>query len=171
MARGGQTASVLRTAGGMISDVGVLPRCRMERHEMNLVQERRRTVRASWQACAQMVGRSVHDVRLACDPDYHPDMVAEVVKPRLRLRDFDEASLRLLNALAEFGQAYDANERRQRDVTISELVVRLGVGANKVGATLPELEKRGVVVSRQLPSRRFAWRLTAAGRELVGAHG
>jgi hypothetical protein len=162
----------LRTAGGVITDVGVLPRCRIERYEMDMVRERRRTVRASWQACADMVGRSVHDVRLACDPDYQPDFVAPAApKPRLRMRDLDEVSLRLLQALAEADQAYMADRRKQRDAGVTELVVRLGCGANKVGKLLSALENRGVVVSRRLNTGRFAWRLSPMGRDLVGADG
>lgn len=171
MSRGGHTASALRTAGGALSDVGVLPRSRIERYEMDMVRERRRTVRASWQACAEMVGRSVHDVRLACDPDYRPDFAASVSKPRLRMRDLDDASLRVLNLLAEADQDHRANRRKLPDVAISELVTRLAVGSNKIGRLLPGLESRGVVVSRRLRTGRFAWRLSPMGRELVGADG
>ncbi|WP_181242652.1 hypothetical protein [Caulobacter vibrioides] len=150
----------------------MLPRSRIERYEMDMVRERRRTVRASWQACAEMVGRSVHDVRLACDPDYRPDFVAPVVSaPRLRLRDLDDVSKFVLSVLHEAEQDYQSDRRKQRDVAVAELMQRLRVGGNKVGKLLPVLETRGVVVSRRLNTGRFAWRLSPMGRELVGADG
>lgn len=144
----------------------------MGRYEIEQVEGFRERFRASWQACAQMVGRSVHDVRLACDPDYQPlGDCGAAAKPRLRLRDFDETSLRILGALSEFGQAYAAGARDVRDATVTDIRQRLDLGANKVGALLPELERRDVVVSRRLPTGRFGWRLSTLGRDLVGADG
>ena len=41
----------------------------LDAHEIAVVLAKRE-LRASWDACARMVGRPVHDVRLACDADY-----------------------------------------------------------------------------------------------------
>lgn len=38
--------------------------------EVRFAQERRFTVRASWQAVAEMLQRPIHDVRMAADPEY-----------------------------------------------------------------------------------------------------
>ncbi|MBQ1542771.1 MAG: hypothetical protein IIZ63_12270 [Caulobacteraceae bacterium] len=64
--------------------------------EIAFVTEKRR-LRASWDACAAMLDRSVHDLRLACDPSYArlhpgsrpPTVVAEAVKepPKPASRD------------------------------------------------------------------------------------
>lgn len=166
---GGHTA---RSGSALSGFVFVLPRATMDRQEIEQVYRKRREVRASWQACAEMVGRSVHDVRLACDPNYRPEgMVEARIEAGLRSRDFDAHELMILEALGEVEQSYQAGDRRHRDASVTEVCERLDMGANKVGGALPQLEQRGAVTSRRLPTGRRAWRLSAAGRDLVAANG
>jgi hypothetical protein len=146
-------------------------RDRLTASEISYVLGRREACRASWQACGEMVRRSVHDVRMACDPDYakaHADTVA-FEQPRVRLRDFGEVELRLLNVLACVWQG-EVDDRRgwRAEIAVKALAEWVGVGANKVGALLGPLEQRGLVHSRRLPTGRMAWRLSREGVALLG---
>ena len=146
-------------------------RDRLTPGEIAYVLDRRAACRASWQACAEMVQRSIHDVRMACDPDYAkahavPRIVAQI---RVPLRAFDEIELRVLNALASVWQG-DIGDRKgwRAEIAGGALAEWLGISRNKVGSLLPPLEQRGLVLARRLPTGRMAWRLSREGVAMLG---
>lgn len=172
MARGG-AAQAVQTACGPLSDVGVLPRARMGRYEIELVQQKRRSCRASWQDCANMVGRAVHDVRLACDPDYAAAYSMPRIAEKSPLVELLDLELRALSSLADFEVRYRSGERSSRGVTTTELAKSLGVGGNVVGRAITRLEIMALVTSRRADDGRRLTHLAPAGAELVegGARG
>lgn len=76
MARAG-AARAVATMCGVVTDLGVSPRERLGRYEIERVMEWRKRFRASWQDCAKMLERSEHDVRVVCDPTYSAEPVGE----------------------------------------------------------------------------------------------
>lgn len=176
MARGG-AAKVVETACGPLSDVGVLPRARMGRYEIELVQQKRRACRASWQDCANMVGRSVHDVRVACDPAYAGDEMVPargpLGAPAIKLKDLTHVEALALNGLAEFEAEVVVGDRKSKEVTTTELARAIRAGTNSTGTALNQLEQRGLVRSRRTSDSHRLSCLTLEGSRLVEgrAHG
>jgi hypothetical protein len=120
-------------------------RDRLSNHEVQYVRERRQAVRASWQDCARMVDRPVHDVRMACDPDYAKahDAPASVPLGRPRLEE-GGAHARVLLAIA----GTRSSARRASDAAWPD------GGRNRQDVRLHQ--RAGELVAGQFASRRSA---------------
>lgn len=62
-----------------LPDAAMTPSTRRDpigKEERDFVRKQRRLYRSSWQDCAVMIDRSIHDTRMACDPDYGPAIIA-----------------------------------------------------------------------------------------------
>lgn len=173
MSRGGNVA---RSGSGLSGFVFVLPRASMERHERELVLDRRARFRASWQDCAAMVDRSVHDVRMACDPDYRPDgepvrglPVAETKRAILGVAT-PHAKVLMGLSLALKRRARSAGAK---DISVTaEDVVRMvdGLAINSVGNYLGRLQVVGMVrASGGNHSGQRLWRMTPMGEAEVAS--
>lgn len=164
---GGQ---VSRSGQALAGFVFVLPRAAMERHEIDLVLDRRSRFRASWQACAEMVDRSVHDVRMACDPAYASENKPRVIAatPVSTLKDLTPIEARVLDMLGQFSAWARGGQRQSFSATVTELAHALGMGVKAASAALVAMEQRGLTDWRGRPDIR-QWRLTPTGHTLVGA--
>jgi hypothetical protein len=170
MARGGNAARTVGSMNGMATEFGVLPRARMEGYEIQMVERQRAQHRASWQACAHMVGRSVHDVRLACDPNYAGDELMTrrpVSAPLVALKDLDDTEARVLAMLGTFEDWAAAGQRDRKAVTTTELAMSLGFGANTAGRCLSALEQRGLVHALNNGHGRRMSSLTRRGHKVL----
>lgn len=158
-------AKVVATACGALSDVGVLPRERMSRYEIDMVRDRRTRFRAGWQTCANIVGRSVHDVRVACDPDYTDgDTTSLVAVSKPQLKEFSDLQLRILDLMAK--RAAQTGRWRLLDMTPTLVASELAVGRNVVGRDLRDLGAKGLLMQRRIRER-VAWSFTITGKAFV----
>lgn len=162
---GGQ---VSRSGQALAGFVFVLPRASMERHEIDLVLDRRARFRASWQDCAAMVDRAVHDVRMACDPAYAAENKPRVIvaAPASALKDLTPVEARVLDMLGQFAAWAREGQRDGFRASATELAHALGLGANTVGKALMVMEQRGLTDWRGRSEAR-QWSLSPAGRRLV----
>lgn len=174
MSRGGNVA---RSGSGLSGFVFVLPRASMERHERELVMDRRTRFRASWQDCAAMVDRSVHDVRVACDPDYRPGgeevRSLPVAQPSRAILGAGSPHAKVMIGLSL------ALKRRARGSGVKDATVTAedvaamvdGLALNSVGNYLGRLQVLGMVrASGGNHSGQRLWRLTPMGEIEVATH-
>lgn len=165
MSRGGNVARSGAAVGGFIF---LLPRAAMERQEIDLVLDRRARFRASWQHCAAMVDRSVHDVRMACDPDYAKAhrMQACEGSATTGLEKLASQEIQVLDMLAQFAAGARQGWRDSCAANATELARAVGIAVNAMGKVLAQLEAKGLIIWRGRSDVR-QWRLSAAGQRLV----
>ena len=173
--RGGATLTVALNGQG--SQV-VARRASMAAEEMAYVRERRSRFRASWQDCARMINRPVHDVRLACDPDYDEGDGPAPAAPRAVRRPSLEVGGRpamVLRALADIHAKQAAAGKARMAILASEVRQVLDLKSNVIGHILCLLKDDGMVEWSGLSSGMATWVLTPKGdRELLAqdaAHG
>lgn len=145
---------------------------RLTAGEIAYVEDRRRSVRASWQACATIISRPVHDVRMACDADYArayrgdeaPAVVSRGYAPVLG--DDETGPSRVLLALATLERRYpsrsgDAAPR----ITAVAVAVTMGMSSVWVGHRMRKLELLGLALGDRRPGASGKlWCLTARGK-------
>lgn len=147
---------------------------RLTAGEIAYVAERRRSVRASWQACATILSRPVHDVRMACDAEYAAQfnrdrplaMASRSYRPVLD--DALGGPGKVLLALGSLERKFPSRSSAPR-VSASAVAGTLGVGSVWVGQRLRRLESLGLVLGERAGrgSENKLWCLTDRGRAEV----
>lgn len=131
--------------------------------ERAFIDQQRASVRASWQACAAMVDRNVHDVRMVCDPDYagrgaaggEARVIGDAPKPQPRV------------ALSPGGDTLRALSEGAR--TAKDIADRRAVAPAAVATALNRYLDKAWVSRSVGPGTGapFQWRLTVAGEKAL----
>ncbi len=148
--------ALLRAQIGGCDAPAIAGRDRLTSAEISYVMGRRAACRASWQACSEMVQRSVHDVRMACDPEYAkafaaPEAVARVAEvasvKRSTLANTDAAAGRVLKALGSLARKFPSRMGADDTprITAAAVASSMGVTASWVGQRLRRLNMLGLV--------------------------
>ena len=174
---GGRSLSV--AVNGQGSQV-IARRASIAADEMDYVQDRRRRFRASWQDCAIMVGRAVHDVRLACDPPYAqafstvPAAPVRIGKPSLRPDCIEARVLMGLGAVADglheagperASRFANARRRTRAGPVIAEIVAMTGLSVDRTSYVLGCVNRLGFVDRNRDVKGSPEWILTDKGIE------
>jgi hypothetical protein len=171
MAMGGQTSRSGSRLNGHDVDFGIAPRGRMERYEVELVNQQRARYRASWQACAANVGRSVHDVRKACDPTYRPEVdFGQPTPPPPKRRMLLQPGSPHARALVGLSLALKRVSGRTTAPAASVVLVVSGMSVNSIGMLLGRLQTIGLVVAAATNHEgQCMWSLTPMGHAEAAA--